>query len=40
LTEEDPVYEKLERMVSMCQLAFNDIEFFVKKCRVIEDFQS
>lgn len=40
LTEEDSVYEKLERMLSMCHLAFNDIESFVKKCRVIEDFQS
>ncbi len=38
LSEEDPVYDKLEGAVNICRNAFGNIRSFVEKGKVIEEF--
>ncbi len=35
---DDPIYQKLEPVMMVYEKAFNDIDFFIKKGKIIEDF--
>ena len=39
LGAEDPIYQKLETVMAVYENAYNNIESFVEKGKIIEDFQ-
>jgi len=36
---DDPIYQKLETVMTVYENAYNNIEFFIEKGKIIEDFQ-